>query len=929
MQELLAKIKASAAARLTPQLGKPPGKELARYKTFLKVETHRIKMRHRGGVGGRLVCQARAFLVDTLLKHLWETGRASISEQGQQGFSKIALVALGGYGRAELNPHSDVDLMFLHQGQVAAGKPLPYLARAVDAVLYPLWDLGFKVGPSTRTLDEAVKMANSDMQSKTAMIEARLVAGDEGIFKKLQQAIVAKCVQGHEQEYIAARVQDQAARHAKFGNSASMQEPNIKNGCGGLRDYQNLLWMAYFKYRKRSPKDLLDCGLISTSERKQLEEAYDFLLRVRTEMHYLQSRGLDVLGKNLQPTVAHNLGYVQRSPSQRIERFMRDLYSHSRNIFLLTRTLEQRLALQPESKLFALTSWLPGRRKRQSEPLDGFVFTNGEILASSNKVFREQPRRLMRVFLYAQQRGLRLHPDLAQLVRRQLYLVNRSFLSDEHARDTFVAILNQRGTVAPVLRAMHEVDFLGKYLPEFGQLTCLVQHEFYHQYTADEHTLVCLEQLDRVWEAKDPMRARYAELLRGLERPFLLYLALLLHDVGKAKKGHERGRHDTVGAQLALRAARRLRLDSAAIETLNRVVEHHLLLVDISQRCDLEDPGVIRHVAKLARNPETLALLTLHTFVDTLATSDKLWNGFKDSLLWTLHNKASRLMTGGPEFYRAEEMRREVFRDEVQRLVRDSITEEELDAHFGTLPPRYFLVNTAKQVVDDLLLAQRFFKLQLVDEAESALAPVLGWHDDPDRGMTTVRVCTWDRAGLFSKIAGSLSAAGLNILSAQIFTRNDGIALDTFSVTDLRTAGVAATEQREKFYEVLHRALTKGDVDFPALIGRQKPHGHVFQAYTGERMPTQVRFDNESAEHRTRLEIETEDRLGLLYAISKTLGELNLDIVGAKIFTEKGAAIDNFFIRESDGKQVLTVERHQTIELKVRTAIAGLYKPTV
>lgn len=920
MQELLDKIQASAEARLTGA-GKQPDKALSRYKTFLKVETHRLKLRHRGGASGRVICQARAAMMDSLLRHLWDAARAGLSEQAQKESPKLALVALGGYGRAELNPHSDVDFMFLHDGQVAAGQPLPHLAKLLDGILYPLWDLGLKVGHSTRTLEEAVKMANSDMQSKTAMIEARLVAGDETLFKRLQQLIVAKCVQGHVEEYLEARVKDQDVRRAKFGNSACMQEPNIKNGCGGLRDYQNLLWMAFFKHRTRTLKELQSRDLITNSERKQLDAAYDFLLRVRTEMHYHQNRGLDVLGKNIQPAVAHNLGYRERSPSRRIELFMRDVYRHSRNIFLITRTLEQRLALKPPSRIESLTAWIPGRRKPRVEPLDGFNFHEGQIMAVSSKVFSEQPRRLMRVFLYAQQRGMRLHPDLAQMVRNQLKLVDRSFLSDEHVRDTFLTILNQRGSVAPVLRAMHETDFLGKYLPEFGELTCLVQHEFYHQYTADEHTLVCAEQLDKVWEAKDPPRANYADLFRGLERPFILYLALLLHDVGKADS---HGSHEVASAAAAVRAARRLHLDSVATETLKRIIEHHLLLADISQRRDLDDPGVIRHVARLVRNPETLSLLTIHSFVDALATSDKLWNGFKDSLLWTLHNRVLQLMIGGTEFYRAEEMQRELLRDEVQREAKAKVTPEELDAHFGALPTRYFQIHTAKEVVEDLVLAQEFMRLQVLEEATSALAPVVSWYDEPDKGMTSAKVCTWDRSGLFGKIAGSLSAAGLNILTAQIFTRSDGIALDTFSVTNLRTGGLATPEQREKCQEILSRALVGSDIDFASLITKQKTLRPAFQAYTGETIQTEVRFDNESAQDRTRLEIETEDRSGLLYAISATLSELNVDIAGAKITTENGAAIDNFFVRERDGQKIIEPQRQAAIEKKVRGAITSL-----
>src|SRR5258707_576086 len=493
MQALIEKIEANAAGRLPLPPGRQATEELARYKAFLKVETHRLKMLHRAGAGGMEVCRARAAILDVLLRYLWEAAKGTLAAEAQKDFPALAVVAIGGYGPGELNPHSDIDFMFLHDRQVAASKPLPHLSRIVDGMLYPLWDIGLKVGHSVRTLDECVKLANNDMQSKTSVIEARLVAGDEALFKKFQKAVVSKCVEGHVEAYIAMRVEDQNARRAKYGNSACMQEPNLKNGCGGLRDFQNLLWMAFFKYRTRSLKDLQAREFIGDTERKQLEAAYDFLLRTRTEMHYHLNRAMDVLGKNLQPAIAHNLGYRERSPSKRIEGFMRDVYTHSRNIFLITRTLEQRLALVPQPRKlssFSIRAFLPNGRKSAAEPVDGFKFIDGEIHPASNRVFRDQPRRLMRVVLYAQQRGLPLHPDLAQLIRNQLSLLDRAFLSDEHVRETFLSILNQRGNVAPILRAMHELDFLGKYIPEFGKLTCLVQHEFYHQYTADEHTLV-------------------------------------------------------------------------------------------------------------------------------------------------------------------------------------------------------------------------------------------------------------------------------------------------------------------------------------------------------------------------------------------------------------------------------------------------------
>ena len=920
MQDLLKKIEAAAAARLTFSPDTPPAEKLARYKAFLKVETHRLKIEHRAGAGGQEICRARAAVLDELLRKLWESSRASLSPQAQKEFPALALVAIGGYGRAELNPQSDIDFMFLHDGQVVAGKPLPHLSKLIDGVLYPLWDVGLKVGHAVRSIEDCVSVANADMQSKTSLIEARLIAGNEVLFRKLQKTVVTRCVLKYEQKYIVARLEDQATRHAKFGNSACMQEPNIKNGCGGLRDFQNLLWMAFFKYRTRTLQDLQEQEFVTAAERKQLAAAYDFLLCVRTELHYEISRPMDVLGKNLQPAVAHALGYLDRSPSRRIEKFMRDLYTHMRNIFLITRTLEQRMALTvPAARRLSLRAWLPKRRV-EPEAIDGFKFINGEIHAVSSRVFRDSPRRLMRVFLHAQQRRLKLHPDLAQLIRNQISLVDRAFLNDEHVRETFLTILERRGEVAAILRAMHEVNLLGKYIPEFGRLTCLVQHEFYHQYAADEHTLVCLEQLDRIWEAQDPPYRKYAPLLQGLNRPGLLYLALLLHDVGKAEN-HKKGGHAGVSADLAMRAARRLQLDGTATHTLRLLIENHLLMAGTSQRRDLDDPVVIRNFARQIQTPEALNLLTLLTFADSQGTSDKLWNGFKDLLLWQLQERAMTLLTGGTEFRRASARQIELLLDEVRGRAPAAISSEEVEAHFATLPPAYFQIHTAREILDDLELTHRFLN-RLIVQNQQALSPVTAWLDEPDRGYNVVKICTWDRAGLFSKITGSLSAAGLNILSAQIFTRSDGIALDTFFVNDARTGNLAARAQHDEFAGLLERVLNGEPVDLQALIARRIPERRIYEAYAGERIPTAIYFDNESSEERTLIEIETEDQLGLLYAISGTFAGLSVDIAGARIVTERGAAIDSFYVRELGGGKIISPERQNQIEKKLREAIS-------
>jgi [protein-PII] uridylyltransferase len=923
MQTLVQKIEANAATRLALPPGIAPAQELPRFKNFVKVEAHRLKIMHRAGGGGMVLCRGRAAMMDILIRHMWMAAKSTLSQQAQKEFPPLALIALGGYGRAELNPHSDIDIMFLHAGQVVGfSTALPYLSKLMDGILYPLWDLGFKVGHSVRTIAECMQVANKDMQAKTSLLEARLVTGDDKLFDKFEKTILAKCVEGHEDEYIAARMQDQAARRAKFGNSATMQEPNIKNGCGGLRDFQNLHWMVFVKYKTRSMAEMEQRGFIAAVERKQIEAAYDFLLRVRNELHYQTNRPVDVLTRNLQPAVAWHLGYNDRSPRRRVEEFMRDLYMHSRNIYLVTRTLEDRLALAPSS------SRLPSLRRLISVPfrqpveevVDGFRFSRGQAHFSGARVFKEQPRRLMRAFLYAQQRGLKLHPDLAQLIRSELSLVNRNFLSDEHVRETFLQILSQRGNVARILRAMHEVGLLGKYIPEFGKLTCLVQHEFYHQYAADEHTLMCIEQLDRIWGAMESPLNKYAEVFQAIERPFILYLALLLHDAGKAL---DNGRHEEIGGQLAVNVARRLDLDGVTAHSLRLLIEQHLTIAQVSQRRDLEDPAVIRSFASQIQSPENLRMLTLHTFADSQATSDKLWNEFKDSLLWELYSKAMKVLQGGTDFIRAEERQRELLKEEVAGIVPKSIGSEEIEAHFMSLPPRYFQIHEAKDVAADLTQAHRFMHHQIAEE-DKALEPIVYWHNEPDRGYTSVKVCTWDRAGLFSKIAGSFAAAGINILSAQVFSREDGIILDTFFVTDALTGKLVNREERELFESILGQGLLGIDVDFQGLISRRKLPRPAYQSLEGERITTRINFDNDSSERATVIDIETEDRLGLLYLISQAFAQLGLNISLAKISTEKGAAIDTFYVTEESGLKVLDHARQSLIAQELREALSQL-----
>ena len=900
--------------------GKAPAGELARYKRFLKDETARLKKLHRSSGLGREVCMARAAVIDALLQHLLRTA-IELAPLGK--FKKVpslAVIALGGYGRGELNPHSDIDIQFLCEDRLLNGaQPHEFLQSVTDTVLYTLWDVGLKIGHSVRRVRDCVGEANKDMQSKTALIEARCVTGDEALFEKMEKAVHSKCVKPYIDEYIAARLEDQAVRHARYGNAVTMQEPDIKNGCGGLRDYQNLCWLMHFKFGYRSVEDLEGHKVITKIDAERLEAAYSFLLRARNELHYQMDRPMEVLTKAVQPKIAWQLGYTNRSPAKRLEAFMGDYYRHARNIDLIVRSVERRLALGPRPAWQqAIGRWVGGRK---GQVVDGFRITDGEINYVNRRVFRDQPRKLMRVFLLMQRHSVRLHPDLAQRIRDQAWLVNREFREDLHVHETFLEILNQPGAVGHVLRCMHELDFLGKYLPEFGRLTCLVQHEFYHQYTVDEHTLVCLERLDGLWEEKWDQYRRYHEVFEEINRPSTLYLALLLHDAGK---GIETDHHEREGARVADHVADRLGLDEAASESLQLVIRHHLTMVQVAQRRDLDDPQVIRQFAESIGTEENLNLLMLHTLADSLGTADTLWNDFKDTAQWTLYLKTHSLFRQDTNVARAEEVQRDEIEAEVAKALNGKVPKEEIDAHFSSLPSRYFRTLPADEIAEDVELVHQFIELQVLHE-HRMLEPAVAWQRDHDRGCSMAGICTWDRPGLFARVAGVMAVCGLNILSAQIFTRDDSIVLDRFFLTDARTGGLPSAEQREMFSARLKEALAATE-DLDLNISKLPDSTVEYTSLTGELIPTQMYFDNRSSEEFTVLDLETEDHVGLLYAVTHTLSALGLTIELARINTAKGGANDSFYLVDENGEKIENQARQQFIETMLRHVIAALHE---
>jgi [protein-PII] uridylyltransferase len=900
-----------------------PAERLDRYRKFTRLHQHRLRMAHRAGENGRTVARARAQLVDALLQHLFAAAESEARLLHPSNICPLALIAVGGYGRGELAPFSDVDVVFLFQAKLPRSETPteksgnPYVNAVVEKTLYALWDLGFKVGHATRTIRQSITEARRELKSRTAMLDARFLAGDVALIERMRVELDAKCFRRAPADFIAERLADLAERHAKHGDTVFLQEPNLKSGCGSLRDAQNMAWMARVWFGGDPMTALRAHGWLTDSEIRDFERAVDFLWRVRNELHTTTARATEILSLPIQSKIASALGYRQRNAIERTETFMRDYYSHSRCIALLTAAVGKRLAAECG---LIVTRTPRGRARAEpthSKPikLDGLILKDGTLEPENDRYLASDPRRLAEVFLRAQQHRADLGPKMRRLVQDHLARVNHAFRRDPVVAETFLTILRHKGEVARALRLMHETDFLGKYIPEFGRLTCLVQHEFYHRYTADEHTLVALEVLDRVVDATAPPHADYKRLFQQLEQPHLLYLALLLHDTGKSKSN--RG-HSELSAQNARRVAQRLGLDAESVARLEAVVRHHLAMSQLSQRRDLEDPQTVADMAKIASNETQLAMLHLLTFADGLALGGGVWNEWKNTLLGQLYER-TRLALRGESAQKQLAQRIESLRRETLARLGSELPMEEVDAHFDLMPPSYFARVRADEIAEHLRAVHQFLRQQDDDNPTEGLRPVVRWRHFKPQGHSEVVVCTWDRPGLFASIAGSISVAGLNILSATIYTRADHIAVDSFDVSDARLGAATNEKSARTMEQTLTRACRGEAVDFDSRLASL----HVAGIPRDELIATEVAITNDASEERTVIEIQTGDRVGLLYQLCRELTALGLNIEFAKISTEKGAAIDTFYVtsRDERGGKVTDAQRLEEIRAAILSSV--------
>ncbi len=868
------------------------------FKDFLNAEEEIIKEMHRDGADGIEVTQDRSALIDSILTAILHGIEKNILKNSKTtNLASLALVATGGYGRGMLNPGSDIDILFLLPKD---STKLPQnLTDLIQNTLYLLWDIGFKLGHASRSVAECIQQANLDQENKTSLMDARLITGDKTLFKEFTARFEKDSINKNDEAFFDLRRQDLRSRHEKYSHTVFLQEPNVKESCGGLRDYQSIQWVARVKTGSGDLKDLVAKKLLTTAAYRELEEAYGFIHRVRNELHYHTGKSTDQLTLFLQGVVATAFNYPQRDILRSTEAFMRDYYMHSRHIFRHTTSLMEAFEIERDSRYDSgLRSFLTFRKKKREE-FDGFISRDGRIFPANQDIFKEEPERLMRLFRHCQVRNLELTPQIRRLVANHWQDIDRQFRVNKTNRLVFQGILERKGECARTLRLMHRIGFLGRYLPEFGALDCLVQHEFFHRYTADEHTLRCVDQLDALVTDDNPRNAIYKRLFHEIKDPYGLYLAMILHDTGRAENVRE---HIDGSALLASRLCNRMQIQGARRSLITYLVDNHLTFWRTATTRNLEDTEVIAEFASIVKNTANLDALFLFTYADSNATSPESWNGWKESLMLQLHKATHRFLEKGKQKYSEQlDDERMELRAEVTKLMPEDYYGS-IDRHFERMPDSAFHFREAKDIVTQVRTVRHFWDRE--DSKKDEFASCIKWIHRPNKGYSEIVLATRDRPLLLEKVCCALASEQINILSADLYTRTDKIVVNIFRVCTTNFEPIESESCRKRFTATFERILASEDTHEPEKFLKRRQN--FLTARNDHEIPVPVRayVSNELHPTCTTVELQALDRIGLLHDLFHAINEQGLDTAHARICTEKGVAIDTLYITTADGGKI-------------------------
>ena len=845
------------------------------------------------GAGGGAVCAANTYLTDQIVRVLHDAvaghlfGRPSRTTGDQ-----LCVLAVGGYGRGEMLPFSDVDLLFL-----LPYRSTPRTEKVVESMLYVLWDLGLKVGHATRSIDECLRQARADLTIRTAMLEARYIWGERPLFDDLMQRFHSRVVAGSAAEYMDAKLSERNQRHERLGDSRYVLEPNIKEGKGGLRDLHTLFWIARYLYRVGDMADLVDLGVLTPAAANKFQKAQVFLWTVRTHLHYLAGRAEERLTFDVQPRIAERMGYRDRPSGSGVERFMKHYFLVARDVGNLTRIFLS--VLEEQQKRRPLLSGLAGLRGGRRR-LEGFVMDGARLAAPSRDTFVKDPRALLRLFLVAHSNGLDIHPDALRLVTENLPRL-KDLRDDPEANALFMALLTHEHEPDSILRLMSEAGVFGRFIPDFGRVTAQMQYDMYHVYTTDEHTIRAIGILGRIESGALKDRLPVAtRIIKQVSSRRALYVAALLHDIAKGRGGD----HSVLGAEIAQDLCPRLGLTEEETETVAWLVLEHLAMSRVAFKRDVDDMKTIEDFAEKVQSPERLKLLAVLTCADIMAVGPNIWNNWKAQLMRDLYYRTEEFLTGNLSAL-PQDRRVARAKGAVRAALADHVPGERLETYLSLGYPGYWLTFDAEAHV-------RHARLIMAaedqgdgdgdgDGEEDADPLTVDTRADPALGVTEVLVHAPDHPGLFSKIAGGLALAGASIVDAKIFTLTNGMALDTFTVQS--TAGEALDQparlQRLKATVV---SAVRGRVDLRGELARKSRT--LPERTKAFRVPPRVIIHEQASKTHTVVEVNGRDRPGFLYAVTAALTRLNVQIASARVNTYGERVVDVFYIKDVFGMKI-------------------------
>ena len=836
--------------------------------------------------------RSQARMTDGLVQLAFEAAQTLHPLQIVSDAERLSVVAVGGFGRSEMAPHSDVDLLFLYPWKITARAE-----SVIETLLYILWDLKLKVGHSSRTVKDCIRLGREDITIRTALLEHRHITGDLALAVELDDKLWSDLFKNTGKEFIEAKLAERALRHKRQGGQRYVLEPNVKEAKGGLRDLQTLYWIGKYLHRVPSAEGLVGAGLLTAEEFAIFRRAENFLWAARCHMHYITKRATDQLTFDLQVEVAERMNYRDAGGRRAVEHFMQDYFRHATRVGELTRVflteLEARHA-KPEARLLGFL------KNRKLNP--GFKLLQGRLDLADPAKFFADPLNILRIFEEALRTGYRMHPNIMRLVASHLSLIDEPMRESPEAAKVFLSLLLDHGNPERALRRMNELGVLSAFIPEFENIVAMMQFNVYHHYTVDEHIIQCvscLAQIER-GELVEELPVASGILKAGISRR-VIYVALLLHDIGKGRPED----HSIIGAQLARRICPRLGLTAEETETVEWLVRYHLLMSDMAQKRDVGDPRTVRDFAKAVETRKRLDLLTVLTVCDIRGVGPGTWNNWKAMLLRQLYGLTAEALEGGLETFNRE---RAV--DESRAALRARLTDwtaAEITKETGRHYDPYWqgLTTDTQEAFATLLRGLKDDEIRI------------NLHPEPQRDATRACFALADHPGIFSRLAGALALVGANVVDAKTYTSKDGYATAVFWVQD----------SEGHPYEVSKLPRLRGMID-KTLKGEVRPRtaladrDKIKKREREFRFPTHVTFDNEGSEIYTIIEVDTRDRPGLLYDLTRTLAANNIYIASAVIATYGAQVVDAFYVKDMFGLKLHAKHRQESLDRKLRQAIA-------